>query len=230
VHLTATEVPTDVRRLGTRRVNSGEEVLPCAAIVTETFVLAEALRAVLLGSKRVDVPACHGLDDAIHVSRARAQVIALLCMPPPEGLVAARKLTRAGARVVVFGVRESEREIVAWAEAGALGCVARYASLSELVSTIEAVARGETTCSPSFANMLFRRASLPSRVALEQVSHDLGLTAREEEVRALVAIGLSNKQVAEALSLRPATVKNHVHNILRKIGVQKRTDILQLRD
>ncbi|MEP6779521.1 MAG: response regulator transcription factor [Gemmatimonadaceae bacterium] len=124
-------------------------------------------------------------------------------------------------RTVAFAVRETERDIVTCAEAGAAGYVARDGTLDDLVNTIRSVARGELLCTPRIAAALFRalheNAPRPERNRLA-----LTLTAREREIAPLLDRGLSNKEIATQLHIEVATVKNHVHNLLEKLHVASR--------
>jgi two-component system, NarL family, nitrate/nitrite response regulator NarL len=124
-------------------------------------------------------------------------------------------------RVVAFGVTESERDVVALAEAGVSGYVPHDASLTYLTEEIESVADGKLLASPSVAAILLRRVQ-----ALANESRDglPRLTAREREILVLVEEGLSNKQIARRLSIEVQTVKNHVHNLLEELGLHTRTE------
>jgi two-component system, NarL family, nitrate/nitrite response regulator NarL len=126
-------------------------------------------------------------------------------------------------KVVVLGIREVEEEVIACAEAGAAGYVTRDASLGELVEIVASVARGEMLCSPRIAALLNRRVAAVAGV--RRGHHPAArLTPRETEIVALMAEGLSNKQIAHRLSIEFATVKNHVHRILEKLEVDRRAD------
>ncbi len=123
--------------------------------------------------------------------------------------------------VVVLGVREVEDEVLACAEAGVSGYVTREASLDELVDVVESVARGESLCSPRISALLLRRVTEMSGSRRQPVLADR-LTPREAQIVGLIDEGLSNKQIAGRLSIELATVKNHVHNILEKLQVERR--------
>jgi DNA-binding NarL/FixJ family response regulator len=127
------------------------------------------------------------------------------------------------ARVVALAVPESERHVIACAEAGIVGYVAREASFTDLVAAIEGAARGEAHCSPRVAGGLLRRLGA---LSLERDQHEVGdarLTARELEIVGLIDRGLSNKEIATALSIGVPTVKNHVHHVLEKLGAERRS-------
>lgn len=124
-------------------------------------------------------------------------------------------------RVVACGVAEEAGEIIACARSGAVGYVARDASAEELVRTVLSVQRGELHCPPRIASVLFRHMSA---VAMTEVTAPAtSLTAREREVIALIDRGMSNKEIAAALTIEVATVKNHVHHILEKLQVRRRS-------
>jgi two-component system, NarL family, nitrate/nitrite response regulator NarL len=128
-----------------------------------------------------------------------------------------------GAKVLVLGVPESVDQLLAYAEAGVSSYVTREQSPEELITAIESAARGEALCSPRVAAALLERiASLAS--AHEPPVPSVRLTAREEEIIALIDLGLSNKQIAHELCIELATVKNHVHHILAKLKVSRRAD------
>ena len=123
-------------------------------------------------------------------------------------------------KVVALGVREVSSEVIALAEAGVAGYVTRDATLDGLVDVVESVARGEMVCSPRIAALLLRRVAAAG--ATRASADDARLTRRETEIVGLIEDGLSNKQIAQRLSIEVATVKNHVHRILDKLGVDGR--------
>src|SRR5262245_54867998 len=129
-------------------------------------------------------------------------------------------------KVVAFAVPETESDIIACAEEGVAACVTRAASFDELVATIERVVSGVSRCSPPVA-------ARPLRPVAAQASEHSGepvscLTNREREILDLIAEGLSNKQIAQALYIEVATVKNHVHNLLEKLDVHSRHEAAAL--
>jgi len=106
-----------------------------------------------------------------------------------------------------------------------VGC---SSNVDELVKAVLAALRGELACSPAVAALMCERLASLSASGPRQVS---GLTRREREVAALIGQGLSNKEIASDLRIGPATVKNHVHSILEKLNVRRRSAIVsQLRE
>ena len=141
-----------------------------------------------------------------------------LAMPGSLVLVRAMREARPSAQVVVLSVPETEHEVLACAEAGAAGFVTVDGSLDDLVATLESVCRGETLCSPRIAGALLRR------LAILAGTPGTGLTAREHEILGLVERGLTNKEIGRTLQIELPTVKNHVHNILGKLQVTRRSE------
>ncbi len=130
-------------------------------------------------------------------------------------------------RVVALAVPNHETEILALAEAGIAGFVTSDASVAELVAAIESVARGEALCTPSVTAALMRRLASLARSWAEADPIE-PLTLREREILELIDEGLSNKQIAQRLRIQLPTVKNHVHHILGKLGVQRRAEAAAL--
>lgn len=132
-------------------------------------------------------------------------------------------------KVVAVGV-EREHDVVNFIEAGANGYVLGQASFCDMLEVIEVVHKGETQCSAQVAARVFSRIAELAR-ELEGMNVEDGslvLTRREKEVLELVAAGLSNKEIGAKLGIRLATVKNHVHNILDKLGVSRRREAIRL--
>ncbi len=122
---------------------------------------------------------------------------------------------------MALGVSDDPQSVLEFVEAGAVGYVTQSASLDDLVAAVEAAARGEGHCSARVAGSLFRRVA---KLAGERPPDtDLAsLTERERQILGLVERGMSNKEIARQLRVKVPTVKNHVHNILGKLGVSRR--------
>jgi DNA-binding NarL/FixJ family response regulator len=131
-------------------------------------------------------------------------------------------------RVIVFGLSpDRESEIVACAESGVAGLHLRTESFEHLVSLIGNAGNGRAHCSPEVSAILLRRvysyAAQPNPGATTEV-----LTPREIEILDLIEQGLTNQQIASRLSLTLNTVKNHVHNLLGKLGVASRGEAVKV--
>ncbi|MGH7578178.1 MAG: LuxR C-terminal-related transcriptional regulator [Longimicrobiales bacterium] len=164
--------------------------------------------------------------DAVSQCREVKPDIALVDMAMPESMRVVREIGEvgAGARVVALSVPDDDGAVIACAEVGIAAYVAREGSLDDLIATLHSVMRDEALVSPRIAGALLRRLGdvATGRTMSTAASP---LTQREEEIAALVADGQSNKQIARSLHIRLPTVKNHVHNILEKLDVGRRTDV-----
>ncbi len=170
------------------------------------------------------------LPDAIALLARAERAVVLLDVVWAEDAAWAREIVAAvpGTRVLALGVPELERDVLAVAESGVVGYVGRDRSLPELLAAIEAATRDELTCSPAMAASLLQHVG---RLAADRQPRPAAaaLTRRELEIVALLEDGLSNKQIAGRLSIEVATVKNHVHNVLEKLDVRRRGEIVAAR-
>jgi DNA-binding NarL/FixJ family response regulator len=149
--------------------------------------------------------------------------VALVDLSMPESAAAIRRLLHAfpETRVVALGLADDEREVPDWAEVGISGYLCRDGSLEELVRVIGSAVRDELRCSDRLAAALLRRVrGLATRLATSTGAGQL--TTREREILRYLERGLTNKQISTRLRIEVATVKNHVHNILEKLGAQTR--------
>ena len=195
-----------------------------ALVVSDIRLYREGLAAALSAGGRCEVVATAPTGfAALQATEAHRPDVVLLDLALVDAGDAVAHLAAVDppVKVVALGVREIPSEVIALAEAGVAGYVTRDATLDELVEVVESVARGEMVCSPRIAALLLQRvAAARGRDARRDV--DELLTPRENEIVVLIDEGLSNKQIAHRLSIQVATVKNHVHNILDKLGVDGR--------
>ena len=154
--------------------------------------------------------------------------IVLVDIGMPEGceLIGTINRNRPGIHVVALGVDENQENIILCAEAGAAGYVPRTASVEELVDILESAHNGELRCSARIAGTLLKRvAVLAAKAGTIAIRSAGDLTQREREIADLVALRMSNKQIAGVLGIEYNTVKNHVHNILTKVHARRRHEI-----
>jgi len=191
-------------------------------IISEVRLYREGLVRLLQRGSRLDVVGTAGdLEEGLERLDALEEPpeAVLLDLPARLGLGALEELGRAapGARVVALNVAEDdEAAVIAWAEAGVSGLLAREVDVAEVERAVETTARGGTVCSPQLAAVLLKR------VAKGADERPPPLTAREREIAALIDEGLSNKEIAARLEIELPTVKNHVHNLLTKLKASRR--------
>jgi DNA-binding NarL/FixJ family response regulator len=190
-------------------------------VVSAIRLYREGLAESLARDGRFDVAGtAAGVDECLDAVRTLRPDVVLLDLTTADALAAVRAVAGSETRLIALGVREVESDVVEAAEAGVSGYVGRDASLQELVDAVECTARGESPCPPQIAALLIGRIAAAARGPAPDLASKL--TPREAEIVELIDEGLSNKQIAGRLSIEPATVKNHVHNILEKLDVTRR--------
>jgi two-component system NarL family response regulator len=132
-------------------------------------------------------------------------------------------------KVLMIGMEPNEQTFLQAVREGALGYVLREASAVEVVAAVRGVAEGLAFCPPQLCLSLFQYiARLCNQMPNFQIRSNLGLTSREQQLVALMAQGLTNKEIASQLHLSEQTVRNHVHHILQKAGVGGRHEVVHL--
>ena len=129
-------------------------------------------------------------------------------------------------KVIGMGFIPTQSDIVEFVEAGASGFILKSATVKEFLGTIRSVAQGEKILPPSLTGSLFSHVI---EIALKQkkgkLTNAVRMTKREREIIALIADGMSNKEIAEQLNIATHTVKSHVHNIMEKLALHTRLQI-----
>jgi two-component system, NarL family, nitrate/nitrite response regulator NarL len=195
---------------------------PRVAIIMEIGLFRDALaRAVLLAGLQV-VEAAASAPDATETLNDLGADVVLVDVSRSRGLETLRRIASAAPeiRLLAVAVRDQEPDVLACIEAGAAGYVLRDASLEELADAARRAVRDEPIASPHVIATLMRRVATLSAHGRQAPLQNL--TSRELEVLELIERGLSNKEIATQLSIAVTTVKNHVHSILEKLGVQRR--------
>jgi two-component system nitrate/nitrite response regulator NarL len=196
-------------------------------VVSDVRLYREGLAALLDRTGRFEVVASASCPHEA-AARVREGDTDVIVLDAGAGNVeAARQLldARPGARLVVLAGPDEPDDAVALAEAGVLGYVTRDLSPGNLSSAIESVARNEMVCDPWIARLLVKRVR---ELATDRAEPSHRLTAREAGILQLVADGLSNREIASRLHIELTTVKNHVHNILEKLGAKTRAEAVAL--
>lgn len=193
-------------------------VRPSVLIVSDIRLYREGLARFLSQDGRLAVWGSAGASP--EMDHCPAPEVVLLDLSLPDPLTTFELLSDAypNARVLALGLPEVEAEVLRWAEAGIAGYVCREASLEELVSAVNAALQHELRCSVRIAGLLLEQVGKLSS-ARQARPH---LTPREDEIVSLLEEGLTNKEIARRAHIEVATVKNHVHNILEKLGAETR--------
>jgi len=156
-------------------------------------------------------------------------------MPVMDGIEATRQITKSAGtsavRVLILTTFDLDEYVYSALRAGASGFLLKSISPAELITAIRVIAAGDALLAPSVTRRLveeFARrppaapAAQPGRGTLDAI------TAREREVLALVASGLSNTEIAQRLDISPATTKTHVGHLLTKLDARDRVHLVIL--
>jgi two-component system nitrate/nitrite response regulator NarL len=208
---------------GTER--SGEQPIRLL-IASAVRLFRDGIAFALRGHRCFEVAGtARAIEEAMEQLSTRATDVALVDLGMPGGLLLVREARESWPeiKVVALGVREDEQEVVACAEAGAAGFVTVDGSLDQLCDVLLGVGRGEAPCSPLMAGALLRRVAVLAE--RRGGAPSASLTARERQIIRLLEHDLSNKEIARELQIELPTVKNHVHNILEKLQVSRRSEV-----
>ncbi|RFF28112.1 MULTISPECIES: response regulator transcription factor [unclassified Wenzhouxiangella] len=145
-------------------------------------------------------------------------------MPGKNGLDVMEELQERGELppTIILTTFDDDDLLLAGIRAGAKGYLLKDVALEELISAVRAVADGQTLVKPAITERLMEGLG-KMRTDFSSLPQPDPLTARETEILRLMAGGYSNKEIAGALNVAEGTVKNHVSNILSKMGVRDRT-------
>jgi DNA-binding NarL/FixJ family response regulator len=192
-------------------------------VVSDTRLFQEAFAALLERERGVAIVGTTSPPQAQAIAAELRPDIVLLDLTRRDNLSYANALAeqRPAAKVVAFGVAETDAEIVALAAAGIAGYVGNDAAAEDVLAVLTSVMRDELLCSPRVAATLCHHVALLSRNGHAGPSC-AALSKRELQIAGLIERGLSNKQIARQLGIQATTVKNHVHNILDKLKVHRR--------
>jgi DNA-binding NarL/FixJ family response regulator len=220
-------VETDRIRKGASAVPARVEQPAAVLIISKVRFLREALAEILARDTALSIcglPA--DLDAALNMTFKRQPDVVILDAAFPNGTEAVCRIREVAplAEVIVFAVEEVEDSVIAWAEVGVAGYIPSSAAPADVNAMITDIMRGEQSCSGRVAAGLLRRistATLPGagRSVAPSITR---ITARERQIIELVEAGLSNKEIARGLNIGVGTTKSHIHNVLGKLGLNRR--------
>ena len=193
-------------------------------IADDQPMMRAGFKAVLEATGSIEVVAEAGNgEEAVAAAEAHAPDVVLMDirMPGMDGIEATRRLPRH--RVLILTTFGLDEYIIEALRAGASGFLLKDAPTREVVDAVRAVAAGDAVLAPAVTRQLLDQVGrrLPSPVSRD--GDRLGeLTDREHEVLRMLALGLSNAEIAEALVVSEPTVKTHVSNLLGKLGLRDR--------
>jgi DNA-binding NarL/FixJ family response regulator len=203
-------------------------------LVDDHILFREGLAGIIALQPDMEVigEASDGLEAIVKAEELKPDLVLMdIKMPGVDGLEATRqiKLKLPDTRVVMLTVRDDDEQLFEAIKNGAQGYLLKNIRSRELLEMLRGAMQGEAAISPHLAGRMleeFRRLSRAAPPDLEEEQHQL--TQREQEVLSLVAQGMADKEIAEALSISMHTVKTHLRNILSKLQVTSRHEAARL--
>jgi two-component system, NarL family, response regulator NreC len=200
-------------------------------LVDDHAVVRVGLRMLLEGEEDIDI-----CGEAQSASEAITQAVTLkpevilmdIGLPDMSGIEATREIKRIYPEVsiVALTIHEDEEYFFKMLDAGASGYVPKRAAPEELLTAIRAAHAGEVYLYPSLAKLLVRDF-LGQQTVIKSGEGENALTAREQEVLALLADGDNNTEIGEKLNISPKTVARHRENIMSKLNLHSRTELVK---
>lgn len=207
------------------------DVEPPAAVrvivLADVRLYREGLAHLLANRDGISVAATGPIDERAlaHIATERPDVILLEAAAACDSDIL-QQLSRLvpHAKIVAYGVTDEGEQVLRCAEVGVSAFVSGEATAEELIGAILGLAREELNCSPRVAAILLRRVRTLA-AGLTSLGRSDRLTSRELSIVALIADGLSNKEIAFRLGIELCTAKNHVHHILEKLQLTRRAQV-----
>jgi two-component system response regulator NreC len=199
-------------------------------LVDDHAVVRSGLKMLLENERDAEIvgeasSAAEAIEAAV---RLKPNVILMdIGLPDLSGIDATREIKKRAADVAIVAltIHEDEEYFFKMLEAGASGYVPKRAAPEELLTAIRAAAAGQVYLYPSLAKLLVRDFLDGGRAAEEQTRSDL--TDREQEVLTYLAEGASNEEIATSLVISPKTVARHRENIMRKLNLHSRAELVR---
>ena len=146
-------------------------------------------------------------------------------MPGMNGIEATRRLKQAmnQVKIIVLTVSDEDHHLFEALKGGAEGYLLKSIKPEKLLDSLRGIMQGEQPFSPSIADQIIKEfSSEMQRASKTPEEARVSLTPREQRILTMVSNGYTNRQIAEELFVAESTVKNHLHNILRKLHLQNR--------
>jgi len=200
-------------------------------LVDDHAVVRTGLRMMLEGENDIEIvgEAENATEALNQISSLEPEVVLMdIGLPDMSGIDATRKIKQLAPEtaIVALTIHEDEEYSFKMLDAGASGYVPKRAAPEELITAIRVTAKGEVYLFPSLAKLLVSDYLTQSQQPRKQATLD-GLTPREYEVLTLLADGASNIDIAEKLSISPKTVARHRENIMGKLNLHSRAELVK---
>jgi two-component system response regulator NreC len=200
-------------------------------VTDDHIIVREGLRAILDAQPDIQVvgEATNGLEAVQKVEETKPDIVLMdISMPEMNGLEATRQIKQAHPEVKILALtmHEGDEYFFEVLQVGASGYFVKGGSSQELLGALRALQQGDVYISPIMTKKLLSDYLRHAKTGQDKEVYT-GLTGREKEILKLVAEGLNNQEIAEKLFLSPATVQTHRANIMAKLGLHSRTELVK---
>jgi len=200
-------------------------------VVDDHTIVRDGISALLALAGDIEVvgEATNGSEALKMVSELHPDVVLMdIAMPIMGGLEATRRISKEfpKTKVLVITQHDDKEYVFPVLESGASGLISKAGASSELASGIRSVYRGDSFLSPSVARLLVENFQNTAGERSKQDPYK-SLTGREREILKLLAEGYSNQEIAEMLVITPKTVEGHKTNLMSKLGIHNRIDLVK---
>jgi two-component system response regulator NreC len=199
-------------------------------LVDDHQIVRAGLRMLFMAEQDMDIVGeANNAQEALQAVRELKPDVVLMdvAMPGMSGIEATRRIKEANPDVAVLALtmHEDEQYFFEMLNAGASGYMPKRAAPDDLVSAIRVVSQGNVFLYPTLAKLLVKDFLHRSESDADHTAEIL--TPREREVLTLIAEGHTNREIAEALSISPKTVDRHRENIMRKLNLHNRVELVK---
>lgn len=201
-------------------------------VVHQTKLIANIIASVLSVESDIHVVSTAvSVEDALgKLDLSNANMVLVAANLPDNGALTLTEAVTAShpdTNVLIIGVPKSESVILQYVMAGAVGYVLKDVPVERLLDNVRAAHQDEALISPTIAAALMAQVAQLSQISTRYTLDPQAvadITSREREVLNLIGEGLTNQEIAKRLFIEVGTVKNHVHNILKKLDVNSREE------
>jgi DNA-binding NarL/FixJ family response regulator len=202
-------------------------------LLAENRLLREALARILNKKNDITVVGAATYSPAVTEAIAGVSAQVLLFDPVDASLslafIRAIRETLPGLKIVMLGMEPNSELFLQAVREGVVGYLLKDATAADVAAAVRSVANNCAICPPELCQALFdcvaqQRASFPNFFIKQQ----FGLTRREQQLVEMIGRGFTNKEIAGDLGLSEQTVKNHIHRVLRKVGVRDRLAAVEI--
>jgi DNA-binding NarL/FixJ family response regulator len=208
-------------------------------VVAENRLLRESLARLLRKRGDLSVVGVASYSDSSSelIASAQTDLLLLDCLAPNQESDLICDLRESAphvrdVRVVLFGMDEDADIFLQAVRLGVNGYLLKNASASELVDAVRGVAQGEAVCPAKFCKVLFQalahETNQQAALAEQRAEVRFELTQRQRQLMSLVAMGMSNKEIAANLNLSEFTVKNHIYRVMKQVDAETRQEACHL--